>query len=43
LNGAVAFFAISVRMPSTSAVRVVVNAGGKLYTPKENIAVVVGA
>lgn len=42
LNGAVAFFAINVRMPSTSAVRVVVNAGGKLYTPKESIAVLVG-
>jgi sulfur-oxidizing protein SoxY len=43
LNGAVAFFAINVRIPSTSAVSVVVNAGGKLYTPKENIAIAVGA
>ena len=43
LNGAVAFFAINVRMPSTSVVRVVVNAGGKLYAPKENVAVAVGA
>jgi sulfur-oxidizing protein SoxY len=43
LNGAAAFFAINVRIPSTSAVRVIVNAGGRLYTPKENVAVAVGA
>ena len=41
-SGAAAFFAINVRMPSTSAVRVVVNAGGRLYTSARNIEVVVG-
>ena len=43
LSGAVAFFAINVRMASTSDVRVVVNAGGQLYAPKRNVEVLVGA
>lgn len=43
LSGAVAFFAINVRVTSTSDVRIVVYAGGKLYAPKQNVGVSVGA
>ena len=42
LSNAVAFFAVNVRMTSTSDIHVVVNAGGKLYTAKQNVEVAVG-
>lgn len=42
LNGALPYFAINIKMDSTSDVHFVVNAGGKLYSAKQNIKVTVG-
>lgn len=42
LLGGMPYFFVNVKMASTSSVRVVVNAGGKLYSARRNIKVTVG-
>jgi sulfur-oxidizing protein SoxY len=42
LEGAAAYFAVNVKMESTSDVHFIVKAGGKLYSAKHNIKVTVG-
>jgi sulfur-oxidizing protein SoxY len=43
LSGGAAFFAVNLRMASTSHVHAVVEAGGKLYTTKQSVYVAAGA